>query len=222
MVADASGATESSTRTALKLDRPGFYALRQRGPWGVRSRPITANAELVHGGDEHRRGGRPSRSRSTATPAGGDGTDLAPWFLAAALAVLLVEAALAIRLEGPGRAFLALRALALAFLVVALFKPQVGDEAPPTTVVAQGSQGVDPAGAAVERRWAEAAGECHGTCRVLEFGGASRAAGVPGSEVSVPCGCHGWRWRGLVLRAGRLTPETVYCRCLKTYLTILT
>jgi hypothetical protein len=168
LVADAGRAVEGTTRTALKLDRPGFYALRQRGPWGVRSRPIVANADLVAAPK-----GAPVDLAATAAPAKGDGTDLAPWFLAAALAVLLVEAAPAIRLEGPGRVFLALRALALALLVVALLKPQVDDDAPPTTVVAQRSQGVDPAGAAVEHRWAEAAGDCHGHCRVLEFAGAA-------------------------------------------------
>jgi Ca-activated chloride channel homolog len=202
LVADASGATESSTRTALKLDRPGFYALRQRGPWGVRSRPIVANAELPTatasgGGTVSDAGGRAPTSTAGASgtasmapvslaPAaaegGSDGTDLAPWFLGAALLVLLVEAALAIRLEGPSAAFLALRGLALAFLVVALLKPQVGDEAPPTTVVAQSSEGVDPAGAAVERTWAESAADCHDACQVLEFGGVGRAASEGSAE----------------------------------------
>jgi Ca-activated chloride channel homolog len=190
LVADASGATERSARTALKLARPGFYALRQRGPWGVRSRPIAANAELKSAAPENAGStsglvavpkSAPVSFRPTLEPAAGDGTDLAPWFLAAALLVLLVEAALAIRLESPGRAFLALRALALAFLVVALLKPQVGDEAPPTTVVAQLSRGVDPAGESVGRRWAEAALDCHG-CRVLEFAGAARAAAGPEAE----------------------------------------
>jgi Ca-activated chloride channel family protein len=179
LVADASGATETSTRTALNLDRPGFYALRQRGPWGVRSRPIAANAELVAAP-----AGAAVSLAAVAEPAKGDGTDLAPWFLAAALAVLLVEAALSIRLEGPVRVFLALRVLALAFLVVALLKPQVGDETPPTTVVAQRSQGVDPAGEAVEREWAEAGPDCHASCRVLEFAGAARAAAGPEPEAS--------------------------------------
>jgi uncharacterized protein YegL len=166
LVADASGASVRSTRTALKLDRPGFYALRQRGPWGVRSRPIAANAELV---TEATNAAEPVDLSSTTASASGDGTDLAPWFLAAALAVLLVEAALAIRLEGPGRIFLTLRVLALAFLVVALLKPRVGDEAPPSTVVAQTSRGVDRAGAAVERKWADATSACHAPCRVVDF-----------------------------------------------------
>ena len=202
LVADASGARATSTRTALKLDRPGFYALRQRGSWGVRSRAVVANADLgtvapgvagaraasaVAGssaGSLVRRSGPPVDLAASSAPANGDGTDLAPWFLAAALLVLLVEAGLALRLEGPGRAFLALRALALAFLVVALLKPQVGDEAPPTTLVAQLSQGVDPAGEAVERQWAESATGCHSPCRVLEFAGATRAAAGPESEGS--------------------------------------
>jgi Ca-activated chloride channel homolog len=190
LVADASGARGTSARTALKLDRPGFYALRQRGPWGVRSRPVVANVEPGLASASAGTPGRPGTARrgpvvdvgAKAEPAKGDGIDLAPWFLAAALAVLLVEAALALRLEGPGRAFLALRALALAFLVVALLKPQVGDEAPPTTVVAQLSQGVDPAGEAVERQWAESATGCHSPCRVLEFAGATRAAAGPEPE----------------------------------------
>jgi hypothetical protein len=184
LVADAGGATERSTRVALKLDRPGFYALRQRGPWGVRSRPLAANAELVPAApaDADSTAGLRAVPKQTpvglspsAAPASGEGTDLAPWFLVAALLVLLFEAALAIRLEGPGRAFLALRTLALALLVVALLKPQVGEEAPPTTVVAQRSQGVDPAGEAAERAWAEAATDCHGGCQVLEFGGVAAA-----------------------------------------------
>jgi Ca-activated chloride channel homolog len=152
-VADAGGATSTSTRAALKLERPGFYALRQRGPWGVRSRPIVANAELPAAAAREPAVDLASASR----PAASDGTDLAPWFLAAALLVLLVEGALAIRLEGPGRAFLALRVLALALLVVALLKPQVGDESPPTTVVVQRSAGIGPAGEAVEGRWAAGA-----------------------------------------------------------------
>jgi Ca-activated chloride channel family protein len=176
LVADASGGRQTSTRTALQLPSPGFYALRQHGTWGVRSRPIAVNAELVAAPT-----GAPVSFAAAAEPAKGDVTDLAPWFLAAALAVLLVEAALSIRLEGPGRAFLVLRALALALLVVALLKPQVGDETPPTTVVAQRSQGVDPAGEAVEGRWAEAATDCHANCQVLEFGGAAQAAAAPGS-----------------------------------------
>jgi Ca-activated chloride channel homolog len=177
LVADAGGGRETSTRTSLKLDRPGFYALRQRGPWGVRSRAIVANAELGTAPESAASSSPPVDLTAIAAPAKGDGTDLAPWFLAAALLVLVVEAALALRLEGPGRAFLALRALALALLVVALLKPQTGEEAPPTTVVAQRSQGVDPAGQAVERRWAEVATECHAPCRVLEFGGVAGAAG---------------------------------------------
>jgi Ca-activated chloride channel family protein len=185
LVADAGGATESSTRTALKLDRPGFYALRQRGPWGVRSRPITANVELERAAPAGAGATdalvavprqAPVDLAPSRAPTHGDGTDLAPWFLAAALLVLLVEGAFALRLEGPGRAFFALRGLALALLVVALLKPQVGDEAPPTTVVAQASEGVDPAGGAVERRWGEAAGDCDASCRVLEFAGAAAPA----------------------------------------------
>jgi Ca-activated chloride channel homolog len=176
LVADTGGATSSSTRTALKLDRPGFYALRQRGPWGVRSRPIAANAELVATPR-----GAPVSLAASAAPTNTGGTDLAPWLLAAALAVLLVEAALTLRLEGGSRAFLLLRAAALVLLVIALFRPQVGHEAPPTTVVAQRSQGTGPVGKAVERRWAEAAAECHARCRVLEFAGATRAAAAPGS-----------------------------------------
>jgi hypothetical protein len=39
-------------------------------------------------------------------------------------------------------------------------------------VVAQRSVGIDPAGEAVERRWADAATGCHAHCRALEFGGA--------------------------------------------------
>jgi Ca-activated chloride channel homolog len=200
LVADAEGATEKSTRTALKLDRPGFYALRQKGPWGVRSRAIVANADPgAAGGSEAGADAAAAESEAGASaattaggapvdltaaePAKGDGTDLAPWFLGAALLVLLVEAALSIRLEGPDRLFLALRALALALLVVALLKPQTGEDAPPTTVVAQASRGVDPAGAAVEREWAEAAGGCHGRCRVLAFGGATSATG--GAEAGV-------------------------------------
>jgi hypothetical protein len=190
LIAGAGGATERSTRTALKLERPGFYALRQRGPWGVRSRPITANAEVPRAAPAEAgstAGLRqvpkqaPVSFRPTVEPGRGDGSDLAPWLLAAALAALLVEAALAIRLEGPGRAYLALRALALALLVVALLKPQVGDEAPPTAVVSQLSRGVEPAGEAVGRRWAEAALDCH-RCRVLEFAGAARAAAEPEGE----------------------------------------
>ncbi|HEX4306757.1 MAG TPA: VWA domain-containing protein [Solirubrobacterales bacterium] len=188
LVADANGGTSTSIRTALHLDRPGFYALRQRGPWGVRSRAVTANAELpaaaASGEGSTGRTAAPSSGLRTvprasvvdlspgAPPTPGNGTDLAPWFLVAALLVLLVEGALALRLEGPGRAFLALRGLAFVLLVVALIKPHVGGEAPPTTVVAQSSLGVDPAGAAVERRWAEAATDCHAHCRVLGFGDA--------------------------------------------------
>jgi hypothetical protein len=190
LVAGASGAIGKSTRTALKLDRPGFYALRQRGPWGVRQRPIVANAELTQAapadiGSTAGVGAVPKQApvdlAATAAPTYGDGTDLAPWFLAAALLALLVEGALALRLEGPGRAFLTLRGLALVFLVVALLKPQLGDGAPPTTVVAQASRGVDPAGTAIERRWAEAAGDCEASCRVLEFAGSGRAGGAAGA-----------------------------------------
>jgi len=213
LVADGGGGTAKSTRTALKLDRPGFYALRQRGPWGVRSRPITANVELV--------GAAPAGTGSTAglvqvpkqapvdlsppaAPTHGDGTDLAPWFLAAALAVLLIEGALALYLEGPGRAFLALRGLALAFLVVALFKPQVGDEAPPTTVVAQTSRGVDPAGAAVERTWVGATKDCD-SCRAQRFLVAKRTsvdleAAVREAVAATPSG-----GRVVVLANGRQT-----------------
>ena len=88
LVADAGGATESSTRTALKLDRPGFYALRQRGPWGVRSRPITANAELPQAAPAEAGSSAGLRAvpkqapvdlSSSAARASGDGTDLAPW-----------------------------------------------------------------------------------------------------------------------------------------------
>jgi Ca-activated chloride channel homolog len=164
LVADAAGATEKSTRTALNLDRPGFYALRQKGPWGVRSRAIVANAEpSAAGGSE-----APVDLAAPTETSKSDGTDLAPWFLGAALLVLLLEAALSVRLEGPDRVFLALRGLALALLVVALLEPQTGEDAPPTTVVAQTSQGVDPAGGEVERKWAEAAAECH-TCQVQNF-----------------------------------------------------
>ncbi|HTR75598.1 MAG TPA: VWA domain-containing protein [Solirubrobacterales bacterium] len=170
LIAGANGFTSTSTRTALKLERPGFYALRQRGPWGVRSRPVTANAELVaapHGA-----------AVSLAAPAApaGDGTDLAPWLLAAALVVLLVEGALALAVEGPGRAFLVLRGIALALLAGALFQPRIGSEAPPTTVLVQRSAGVDAGGEAVERSWAEAAADCSGRCHVLAFAGAARAA----------------------------------------------
>jgi hypothetical protein len=172
LVADANGVTESSTRTALKLDRPGFYALRLRGPWGVRSRPLVANAEPTLPVESGRTStsGAPVDLAVGGGPATADGTDLAPWFLAAALAALLIEAVLAIRLEGPGRAFLVLRALALALLVIALLRPTVGDEAPPTTVVAQRSGGLGPAGAAVERRWIAAARGCRDGCPTLAFG----------------------------------------------------
>jgi hypothetical protein len=195
LIAEASGATRTSTRIALRLDRPGFYALRQHGAWGVRSRAIVANAELDLPGAVAPRA--PVDLAPPAMPAKGDGTDLAAWFLVAALVVLLIEAAPAIRLEGPGRAFLALRALALALLVVALLKPQVGDQAPPTTVVAQRSQGVDPAGESVEREWADVATGCQGGgCRVLEFGGASAAArgsdaGGDGAEAATSDGAGG-------------------------------
>ena len=156
----------------------------------MRSRPITANAELPQAAlaEAGSSAGLPSVPKqapvdlsSSAAPASATAPTSRPGSSPPRSLVLLAEAALAIRLEGPGRAFLALRALALAFLVVALLKPQVGDEAPPTTVVAQASRGVDPAGAAVERRWAETAGGCQGACRVLEFGGAARAAGGPRS-----------------------------------------
>jgi len=205
LIAAANGATESSTRTALKLGRPGFYALRQRGPWGVRARPITANAEMPQAApaDAGSTAGirqvpkqAPVDLSSSPAPASGDATDLASWFLAATLLVLLAEGALAIRLEGPGRAFLALRALALAFLVVALLKPQVGDEAPPTTVVAQGSRGVGPAGAAVERRWTEAAGGA----RRMEPGAVDLESAVREAVAATPGG-----GRVVVLANGRQT-----------------
>ncbi len=170
LIADASGGAEESTRAAIHLDHPGFYALRQRGPWGVRSRAVTANAELA-GAPDVRGDLPPHRGGKAPRPSAGEGTDLAPWFIAAALLVLLVEGALALRIEGPGPAVLVLRGLALGLLLVALIEPHVGSEAPPTTLVAQRSVGVDPAGGAVERRWADAATDCHATCRVLEFGG---------------------------------------------------
>jgi Ca-activated chloride channel homolog len=182
LIADAAGATERSTRTALKLDRPGFYALRQKGPWGVRSRAIVANTEPGSATASEPRTAEAVDLTPPAESKASDGTDLAPYFLIAALAVLLVEAVLSVRLEGPDRIFLVFRALAVALLVVALLKPQTGEDAPPTTVVAQASEGVAPAGAAVERRWAEAAGDCHGHCRVLAFGGATSAVG--GSEAA--------------------------------------
>ncbi|HVX32000.1 MAG TPA: VWA domain-containing protein [Solirubrobacterales bacterium] len=198
-LADVSGATERTTRPALKLPRPGFYALRQRGPWGVRSQAIVANAELGSGAVE---AGAPVDLSAGAVPAESDGTDLAPWFLAAALAVLVIEAALAIRLEGPGRAFLALRILALGLLVVALLKPTVGDEAPPTTVLAQRSVGVDRAGAAVERDWGAATSDCRGRCRTLGFGGAAvdLEAAVREGVAATPAG-----GRVVVLADGRQT-----------------
>jgi Ca-activated chloride channel family protein len=171
LIAASNGKTSSSTRSALDLQHPGFYALRQQGPWGVRSRPLVANTELV------------AAPRSAAVslaappPPAGDGTDLAPWLLIAALVVLLVEGGLALAVEAGGRAFLALRGAALALLIVALFQPRVGSEAPPTTVLVQRSTGIDAAGEAVEDDWAEAAAACSGNCRVLAFAGATRAAG---------------------------------------------
>jgi len=193
LVADASGATTTSTRAALALAHPGFYALRQRGPWGVRSLPIVANAELVAAPR-----GAPVSLAEPAAPASGAGADLAPWFLAAALAVLLLEAALALRLEGPGRAFLVLRATALVLLLVALFRPQVGEDAPPTTVVAQRSPGVGRAGEAVERRWADAASDCQARCRALGFAGADLESAVREGIAATPDG-----GRVVVLANGR-------------------
>jgi uncharacterized membrane protein len=165
-VVDATGGSVTSSRSALKVPRPGFYALRQRGPWGSRARAIAADAELAPSA-----AAAPVALTAPASTSTGADTDLWPWLLAGALAVLLVELVLALRLGEGSRIFLALRAVALALLLVALLRPRFGDEAQPTTVVVQRSPGVTRLGAATERRWASAVAACSPRCRVLEFGG---------------------------------------------------
>jgi Ca-activated chloride channel homolog len=199
-IAAASGAGPSTSRTVFQLDRPGFYALRQGGPWGVRSRPIVANPELIAtSGPGAAAAGGPVDFRRAAAAQSGDGTDLWPWFLAAAIAVLLIEGALTVRLEGPRRAFLVLRGAAIALAAVALFQPRVGDEATPTTVLVQGSEGTGAAGAAAERRWAAAAADCSGSCRVLA-GSAELEGSVREALAATPAG-----GRVVLLSNGRQT-----------------
>jgi Ca-activated chloride channel homolog len=191
-VTTAAGGTSHSTRAALKLPRPGFYALRQHGPWGTRARTIAANPDLTAPP-----AGAPVALTPVAAPMNA-GTDLWPWLLAAALVVLLAELALAIHLGQRGRAFLALRAAALLLLVVALLRPRFGDEAPPTTVLIQRSPGVTRDGAAAERRWDEAAASCSPRCRVLEFGGGDLEVAAREAIATTP---HGGRV--VVLADGR-------------------
>lgn len=194
-VVDAAGGGSTSTRSALKLPRPGFYALRQHGPWGVRARTVAADADA----DPAPAGAVVALPAPIAAAAGG-GTDLWPWLLAAALAVLLAELTLAVRLGNRGRAFLVLRAAALVLLVIALVRPRFGDEAPPTTVLIQRSPGVTRAGAAAERRWKEAAGDCSPGCRVLEFGGGDLEAAAREAISTAPHDA-----RVVVLADGRQT-----------------
>jgi Ca-activated chloride channel homolog len=204
-IAAAAGASRSA-RSAVKLPRPGFYALEQRGPWGTRTRSVVANAELPAANVEVPDAGRVARGIGVQAPAltpiattagHDDGTDLAPWLLAAAFLVLLVEGVLSVRLESAARGFLVLRGAALTFLVVALLRPALGHDAPPTAIVVQGPEGVGPSGQATARHWVKAAEACSGECR-LSVAGDDLESAVRAAASTTP---HGGRL--VVLSNGR-------------------
>jgi von Willebrand factor type A domain/Aerotolerance regulator N-terminal len=160
-------AAEAGTAT-VALPRPGLYVVRERGPWGTRTRTIAVNAGLAP-----RPAGEPV-DLAAPDPRGAGHTDLWPWALGAALLVLAAALLYELRRTGGGlaarRLALGLQLAALALLAAALIVPALHTDPPPTTLLLDGSRST--AGTAeTQQRWVEAIRECGSGCAAIGFGG---------------------------------------------------
>jgi uncharacterized protein YegL len=124
-----------------------------------------------------------------AAPAG-HGTEWWPWLLGAALLVLLLEAAYALRREpGAGwrrattarRVATGLAGLSLVLAALAIVLSRTGTDSHPQTLVVDRSASVGGVAAATQEPWLDAAGECGEKCPTVQFAGAG-ALVAPGAD----------------------------------------
>jgi Ca-activated chloride channel homolog len=156
---------------ALTLPRPGLYTLTERGPGGARSRAIG-----VVPGPPSTPPDQAMIDLRTPAPVGEPGrTEWWPWTLAAALAVLGLEALYAFRRE-PRRASsrrglaIGLQVASLVLLALAFGVAESDDGPPPTTLVVDRSLSIGAgSAAAAERDWMAAVADCDEDCDVIQF-----------------------------------------------------
>jgi hypothetical protein len=85
---------------AVPLDRPGPVTVVARGPWGTRAETVAVTVAAPAAATA----GAPVALRAPATPAAAGGrSERWPWLVALALAVLVAEAAVALRLRRASR-----------------------------------------------------------------------------------------------------------------------
>jgi Ca-activated chloride channel family protein len=207
---------EALAGETVAVDAPGASAVTLSGPGGERTLPVTdgtatatASAPGIYRLTIAGKGG--SRTRELAVDPGtepvpaaaapvdlallaaapaGHGTEWWPWVLAAALLVLALELAYALRREpgaawrgaGPRRrAATALAGLSLLLAALAIVLTQTGTSHRPATVVVDRSTSVGAVAEGTESPWLDAAGACGTRCPTVQFAAAA-AFTAPGGK----------------------------------------